>query len=745
MNKCCRFFLILVICSRSFEAQSQAATITVRSAVDGIPIPGAIVMIKPIGITSGKEQEILFSNDQGLVSNSAAVTSEILIHCFGFSDVKDTIEAGRSHVFELTPAALNLDEVVVSGQYDLNTSDQSVYRVSVITAPVIQSMAAQNLTDVLRQQLDFRVTQDNILGSGITMNGISGQNIKILVDGIPVIGRQNGNIDISQINMSNVERIEIIEGPMSVSYGTDALGGLINIVTKKSSDYPVDGGMNLYYESVGTYNVDASLYGRYREHGISFNGGRYFFDGYSEADTSRYQEWKPKLNYFTNLQYNYTGRFFNASLTSGYFHEEVQNKGVPVITPYQAYAFDDYYFTRRLNESLILEHRLKNNATFQLTNGYNNYRQIRNTVRKDLVSLEEEYTTAAGTQDTSLFDEWTLRGTYSSTLPVRKLNFQFGYDVNLQSARGGALSQGTSRINDYAVFGSAEYRLLQNFYVRPGLRVAYNSRFGSPVTPSLNLKYDLSERYNLRAAYARGFRAPSLKELDMEFVDANHNIYGNDSLQAETSDNLSASFSSDHALAAGQLRTELSIFYNNIHNIITLAQPDAAVNYHTYINVNRYKTHGLSFKGDFRLKTFTFGAGVSLLNLYNSLADTVEVDKYSLTPEFQTSIISRWPKLGLEAAVFFKSTGSTPSFHLDENGEVYQTFLDSYTMLDFTVTKSLAAGKVSLGAGIKNIFNVTSVTTNAVNNGFHASEAGSVPYAMGRFVFASMKIKLYKA
>src|SRR5207253_6072970 len=133
------------------------------------------------------------------------------------------------------------------------------------------------------------------------------------------------------INMNNVERIEIIEGPMSVSYGTDALGGLINIVTKKSSSFPFEGDLHLYYESVGTYNGDGTLFWRHGDHSLSLSGGRYFFDGFSLPDTSRYQEWKPKQQYFGTINYNYATRFLNIGLKTEYYNEEIQNKGTPVL------------------------------------------------------------------------------------------------------------------------------------------------------------------------------------------------------------------------------------------------------------------------------------------------------------------------------------------------------------------------------------------------------------------------------
>jgi len=744
MSDCRKKLIAALLCLWSFEAFPQSAMIKVLIAGDDSAISDAIIIIKPLSDHSSRKQQILFTDNNGGAANTISTTSSILIHKLGFKDVNDTIEPGQSSTFHLEHSTYPLNDVVVTGQYDINTSDKSVYNVKVIDDKTIRQMAAKNLTDVLTNQLNMRLSQDNLLGSSVAINGISGQNVKILVDGVNVIGRENGNVDLSQINMNNVERIEIIEGPMSVSYGTDALGGLINIVTKKANSYPLEGDVHLYYESVGTYNADASLFFKQNNHSFALSGGRYFFDGYSDPDTSRYQDWKPTLQYFGTFNYNYSGHLLNVGVKSEYFNEEIQNKGMPVLSPYQAYAFDDYYFTRRLNEALFIEKRLKNNASIQLTNAYNNYRHIKNTYRIDLVTLQQQLAEGEGIQDTSVFDEWSLRGTYNSTLPSRKLNFQTGYDINLQSGTGENLAPGIRRIDDYAAFGSLEYEMLRNFYVRPGARIAYNTRYGAPLTPSLNLKYDLNDRYTFRAAYAHGFRAPSLKELDLSFVDANHNIHGNDSLKAETSDNFSASFTATKDMSGNKLKTDLSFFYNNINNQITLVLVNPTINEYTYANISKYKTRGVSFTGTFAMKNFSVCAGVSLLDLYNALSDSFDIEKFSLTPEFQTDMTFTIPKAGVDAAVFFKSTGSTPGYNIDAQGNLYETFLAAYTMMDVSVTKYLWKKHVAIAAGVKNLFDVSDLRSNSLDTGFHSANTGSVPYATGRFFFASLRIKLFK-
>jgi outer membrane receptor for ferrienterochelin and colicins len=743
MNHVKQIIIVFFFCIWSVCSVAQSA-LTVLTAGNDSPVNGAIVVLKPIDESAGKKPEILFTNNDGVVLNTVSLSSSVLIHCFGYLDFSDTIKPGQSYIFRMTRQEVNLNEVVVTGQYDINTSDKSVYNVKVIDAKTIQQQGAQNLTDVLSNQLTARLSQDNILGSNVQIDGVSGQNIKILIDGVPMIGRENGNIDLSQVNLNNVERIEIIEGPMSVSYGTDALGGLINIVTKKTSSYPLEADLHFYYESVGTYNGDATLFLKRNNHSLSVSAGRDFFSGFSVTDTSRFQEWKPKEQYFGTINYNYSKKFFNLGIKSEYYNEEIQNKGNPVVTPYQAYAFDDYYFTRRLNQSLFAEWRLKNNAKLQFTNAYNNYRRIKNTFRKDLVTLNQELSTGTGSQDTSIFDQWTLRGTYSSVLPARKINFQAGYDINLQSGSGESLAQGIQHLNDYAAFGSLEYEIFKNFYLRPGLRFAYNSRYGAPFTPSLNLKYDFLNRYTLRGSYAKGFRSPTLKELDLQFVDVNHNIHGNDSLKAESSDNFSIALTMRNKIGPNNLKTEVSFFMNNITNIITLALIDFSTQYYTYVNLDRYKTRGATFTADFSMKHVSVSSGFSLLALYNTLSDTFTVDKYSLTPEFKGNISYSMTKVGLEGAIFFKSTGSTPGYNLDAQGNVFQTFLQSYSIMDASLTKYLGKKHAAISCGVKNIFNVTDLQSNQVGQSYHSGDSNSVAYGIGRIFFASVQLKLFR-
>jgi outer membrane receptor for ferrienterochelin and colicins len=144
------------------------------------------------------------------------------------------ISATAQNVVDSIPLSVVFDqEIVVTGQFSPTEIENSVLPVRIITKEMIERRAAMNLIEVLQQEVGIKTQRDPILGNSISMNGLNGKHIKILIDGVPMIGRSNGNLDLDRIQVQQIERIEIIENAMSVNYGTNALGGTINIITKK--------------------------------------------------------------------------------------------------------------------------------------------------------------------------------------------------------------------------------------------------------------------------------------------------------------------------------------------------------------------------------------------------------------------------------------------------------------------------------------------------------------------------------
>ena len=128
----------------------------------------------------------------------------------------------------------DLDQVVITAQYAPTDIRQTVNSVKILTSRTIEQRLVLSLYELLQTEPNIRLSQDPILGSVISINALKGENLKILIDGVPVVGRLNGNIDAGQIPLNAIQKVEIIEGAQSLLYGSDASGGVINIITKKS-------------------------------------------------------------------------------------------------------------------------------------------------------------------------------------------------------------------------------------------------------------------------------------------------------------------------------------------------------------------------------------------------------------------------------------------------------------------------------------------------------------------------------
>ena len=498
----------------------------------------------------------------------------------------------------------NLETFVVTAQYKKILQEKSINKVKVIDKEKIDAIGAVNLKDVLLNETNIRINQDNVLGSSMSVQGLSGQNVKILIDGVPIIGRLNGNIDLSQINLNNVERIEIVEGPLAVNYGTNALAGTINIITEKKFSKKYSLSLNNYAETVGQYNTDLFVGYQIKNSSLGLSFGKYFFDGWDPsdpiyefprartADTNRNKQWNPKDQEFSRLDYSLVLDSQSLRLYVNLYKEKITNRGNPR-NPYFESAFDDYYNTIRKDVGLDYEKSFKN-SQLKILSSFNHYKRIKNTFYNDLTTLEEQLTMNSSDQDTILFTQLMSRGNITKNL--KNIDFQLGYDFNHQSSEGKRIKADSNNLTDLALFGSCEYQPVKNLILKPAIRISYNNQyqspvlpsFNTPVLPSFNIKYEYGKLI-FRTSYGKGFRSPSLKELYFNFVDINHNIIGNTNLLAEYSNNFTANLQWKNDTKFGNIKIDGGGFFNDVKNLITLATSENNSKQNTYVILENLK------------------------------------------------------------------------------------------------------------------------------------------------------------
>ena len=752
------WFILLAVWGVIFTGHSHAQQVNIRvlDASNNQACPFATIV--SYSLMNGAQLSGTVTAEDGTGILNLNSRSRIVITSIGYLPVSDTISPGESKTYFLEPQSFNVKEVVVTGQYKPVPVDKSIYKVSVIGSRTIEDKASNNLAELLSGEPNIKVSQDGVLGSSLSMQGMTGENVKILVDGIPVIGRMNGNIDLAQIDLSNIGHVEIIEGPMSVVYGTNALAGTINLITKKNNSNRLTTQLNGYYESVGIYNVDAALSVQKSKHTFSVNGARKFFDGYSNNDSLRTPMYKPKLQYNLGLGYQYSRNNTTLRYKGELFHEELRQPGEIKETPSFVIARDQYFYTIRTTNSLSFNHQFNNNSLVDVLAAFSTYSREKRTLVKDFTTLDQEISPNPTDHDTTYFSSVLFRGFYSQEL--KKFNYQAGLDINLDYGEGKRIADTSdTMIGDYAVFLSGQYQFSEYNTIQPGLRFIYNTKYKAPLIPSLNLKWRMFGALNFRASYAKGFRAPSLKELYLDFVDANHNIHGNDSLEAETSDSYNFSLGYDYEKPSFFMGLEASFFYNHGRDVIALVNIAGEDLYYKNVNLDTRKTYGTRLNINMNpLAQLNIQAGVAFTGVAETVyltvsdstldqgiwvptsRDTSFLSDYVNTADLTFNLSYRLLKYDLVISSYYKYNGQASSLFTtqDEYGEdiLERRILEPYHTLDVTITKHLFNKRLSLAVGGKNLFdNTTIMASNRGGGTGHSSGGLYNPVGWGRTWF----------
>lgn len=643
-------------------------------------------------------------------------------------------------------STFNLDEVVVTGQYEPQSVEKSVYKIRTIPMERIKARGAVQLQDVLNTELNIRFEQDQALGtSSMSIQGLSGQNIKLLIDGIPQVGRQStdNSFNINQVNVNSIERIEIIEGPMSVIYGADALAGVINIITKKSPDGKLDLNARIHEESIGNeYSFDRGIHNE--SVGVAYAKNKFntrvdisrnFFGGFKGDSTGREEAWHPKKQYLGNALVGYNAEKSRIYYRVDYLFEDIYNPANFMT----GFALEQNYISQRLMHQVQGAHSFGDKLSFTGALAYTNYSRKTRTTTVDQTTGDVRLSLGAGSQDKTTFNGTTFRGTFQYKIS-NKFMLQPGVDLNHEVGEGGRLMAGAHPIGDYAFFLSGEWNVVRRVQLRPGIRMTYNTKYDAPpVLPSLNAKIGINDKQDIRLSYGRGFRAPSLRELYFEFVDASHNIKGNPNLEAEMSNSFNASWNWQVLEKDGNKVTmAVGGFYNDISNQITIASVNNAA---SYINIDRYKTQGVTWNNTFRNKNWDVSAGASYTGRFNELyGDSNETPEFTWAPEVTSNISYRTNKGGWTFSGYYKYTGKLPFAEpITVNGEqtIHIAKLNAYQWSDVSVQKQLFKNFTAT-AGVRNLFNVKSIGSSSLAGGSVHGGGNSRPIGSGRAYFIDL-------
>lgn len=676
-----------------------------------------------------------------------------------------------------------LETVVITGQHNPQSVKKSVFEVKVIGRKEIKQRAANNLADLLNQTLNITITPNVATGkSGVSLFGLDSQYFKILIDNVPVINEEGvgNNTDLSLINLDDIEQIEIVEGSMGVQYGANAVSGVINIITRKSSAYKTQINAYIQEETIGSeyewfdkgrhiqsvkigHNFTDNLFGNVIYTRNDFGGFWNDQQGevYDENDGRRGHLWLPKEQHNAKLLLNYKKEGFNIFYKFDYFNENIdrfnpivnlnENSATGTSDPL---ALDEVYTNERFIHHLNSNGMIANKVPFNISLSYQeqtkDLERYTYRIRRDekLNIQKGEYLSRSA---------FFSRGTFSNLIRAEHFNLQAGYELTNERGSGSPLAISidpnennvTQKLNNYDFFASSEINVNDHFSLRPGARVSFTNLFDNQYVFSLSSKYIFKNNWQLRGIVGSSNRTPSYDELFTYFVDVNHDVQGNPNLNPERG--LSAflhlkkrfSIANDKA----QLKHKISLSYLDVKDRIELIVVEQSPLAFQYNNIDSYKSFGVFFENELKYDRLQVQLGFSVLGVSKILdSNTNSNDDLLYNFQLNSSINYTIPSWKTTFGLYFKHIGKQYQFVEKTNAEGNQEFLrgttDAYSWMDATVKKTFFKNKIETTFGIRNLLNVTDVNTTAFSGGTHNGPPTNLLLGYGRSYFLKLAYNL---
>jgi outer membrane receptor for ferrienterochelin and colicins len=705
---------------------SQEAVIKVMDKEQNQPLPYVNISFRSV---NSNQMQYTITGTNGEAINPCESRCVVTISYLGYKTLTDTLDTGVNKSFFLQTDVFDMDQVVVTATRSRKALKDVPVITQVINTRDISNRGITNVQDVLEQDIPGLEFQRGGFGSDIKMQGLEAKNILILIDGERMAGENGYNVDYSRLNAENVERIEIVKGASSALYGSQAMGGVIDIITKKSRkkweaaiggkwtqmnemNYPDLSESDDKYQS--KKNLDLPNINLNASFGFNLKGisGRTdiaakSFDAYLLFDK------KPITKDFINIDtvvndamnpfptgingykdYSITqkleipfGTKLNLQLNGSYYNHD-EYDFVPD-NVYQNYV--DYTYGGKLNYNISEKINLV--ASYH----YDNYRKF-------------DYYEKLGEKEVNYRNIFINPKLIGSAQIGKIQHLTGGFEYLSESLLSDKFSAGSSeeKKNITSVFFlQDDINVGKNWNLIAGARIDNHTTFGTHFSPKLSAMYKYNP-WTFRANYAKGFRSPSLKELYMDWSIAWFTIKGDENLKPETNNYFSGSVEYSKAI----INTSVTAYYNKLENKIDGVWQNGQTVYQ-YVNVSQAELSGMEILMKIKLsKHFLASGAYSFLRDKRPQGELVS----SASPHSGNIKLSyRYFRKKYELMVNLSSViVGAKDYQMSEEityrGEkvegIYPVHFDAYSIWRLAISQHFLNG-MNLIIGVDNIFDFT--------------------------------------
>lgn len=564
-------FLIILLSIAVF-AQNREISGTVIDS-NGAAVAGASIVLrnKKTGLERVVETDLEGNFKFGAETNDEYV---IIVDATGFERFSEPVTSDKTQI-RLSVSPLQAETTVYSGSRQAELQESLNTKVEVVTRREIRDTGYETVGEVLKEVpgVQTRLGSDTGTTSAVAgeqIQGIGSRQALVLIDGFPVIaarGIKSGNINLDRQSVGKIEQIEVVKGAASALYGSDAIGGVVNLITREPNK-PLEGAVTVSGGNFGVFDPRGELGFKKNNFGGFFSVGRTKRNEFDLTPTTFDTTGAGfnRENYFAKLKYEftpgfnlvgfadiYTGDAKGRSLSEPFFSSN------PNAPPFSLPQFDHIRDTTQ-NYGLTANWSPNARTVFQARGYFSRYDEIGTTTLTNGTSFPDD----------NLFQRYGRLDASALYIWGERQIIQFGgeWTTDRYSGFNRLRDNSGERADTRTVWGQDKISLTNWATLTVGLRYDDHSIFGSAVSPKVGLNIRATDRINLRASWGRGFRAPDLGQLYYRFYNVSnfYQVFGNPNLRPEHSG--SWQVGAEYSSTKKTYRFGVNFFRNDVKNLI---------------------------------------------------------------------------------------------------------------------------------------------------------------------------------
>ncbi len=519
-----------------------------------------------------------------------------------------------------------LNEVIISATKTNQTVNELPIPITIISEKEVQEFSASKLYDVITKQTGIVSVTTKGCNFNMQMQGLDASYTTFLIDGFPIIGRSFGTLDLNRISVADIERIEVVKGPSSSLYGSNALGGVINLISKKQID---DGPIISTSLKHATYNsTNSSLVYKYKEgtFQISNSFDYYKTDGYDLIDTDLLNTVNPYSNYTfrSNLKYALSDKLLLN--TNGHYYKQEQ---INIAADSSSLLKGDSNI-KEWSFGASAKYLMNSNFSQQLEIYKTNYRADEFLNTEDGVLYEDNY-----------FDHTLLQSEMKSYFTYKGLNSIVGFGITKEELSRRDFSNNPEQDLKF-IYGQLDATAFNKVNIILGSRYDNYTNYTPVVSNKLALGFSLTNKIQINGSVGTGFKTPDFRQKYFDFtnstigyivlgrdvaidrLDAMQNVQEvvpfselSSPLKSETSLNINIGLKYN---PVNNLSFDVNLFNNKVNDLIEwklVAKDENNTNIYSYFNVNQVETKGLEFNTTYKkVNDWEIKFGYQLLYAY---------------------------------------------------------------------------------------------------------------------------------